>query len=258
MPPVVSSAALQPARLEFSPDGTPRSSVYGDVYHSAHGGPAQARHVFLAGNDLPGRWAGRDHFTLLETGFGLGLNFLATWVAWVTDSARCAQLHFVSVEKHPFHAADLARAHADWFATWPEAAPLSAQLCAAWPALTPGEHTLELAGGALRLTLWFGDACTVLPTLDLAADALYLDGFSPARNPELWSPEICAALARCAAPGASLATWSVAGGVRRALDAAGFALERRPGFSGKREMLVGRRVDVDSEPVDVPRANVSS
>ena len=110
----------------------------------------------------------------------------------------------------------------------------------------------------LRLTLLFGDACEVLPALDLAADALYLDGFSPARNPELWSPEICAALARCAAPGASLATWSVAGGLRRALAAAGFVLERRPGFAGKREMLVGRRMGADEAGGNVPPAGVSS
>ena len=157
------SAALQPAVLEFAADGTPVSSAYGDVYHAAQGGPAQARHVFLAGNGLPARWAGRARFTVLETGFGLGLNFLSTWAAWRTDPARCARLDFVSVEKHPFQAADLARAHAGWFAAWPEAAALSAELCAAWPALTPGAHTLELAGGALRLTLLLGDACEVLP-----------------------------------------------------------------------------------------------
>ena len=252
------SAALQPAVLEFAADGTPVSSAYGDVYHAAQGGPAQARHVFLAGNGLPARWAGRARFTVLETGFGLGLNFLSTWAAWRADPARCARLDFVSVEKHPFQAADLARAHAGWFAAWPEAAALSAELCAAWPALAPGTHTLALAGGALRLTLLFGDACEVLPVLDLAADALYLDGFSPARNPELWSPEICAALARCTVPGASLATWSVAGGLRRALAAAGFALERRPGFAGKREMLVGRRMGADEAGGNVPPAGVSS
>ena len=253
MPPAVYSSPLQPACLEFAPDGTPVSSAYGDVYHSAHGAPAQARHVFLGGNDLPARWAGREQFTILETGFGLGLNFLATWAAWQADPSRCARLDFVSVEKHPFHAADLARAHAGWFAAWPEAVPLSTALCAAWPVLTPGAHTLELVGGTLRLTLLFGDACRVLPSLDLAADAFYLDGFSPARNPELWSSEICVALARCAAPAASLATWSVAGGVRRALAAAGFDLARRPGFAGKREMLVGRRRPAD----DVPLPRVS-
>lgn len=92
---------LQPARLEFAADGTPYSAAFGDVYHSAHGGPAQARHVFLGGNDLPRRWQGRDRFVILETGFGLGLNFLAAWQAWQDDPQRCRRLHFVSFEKHP-------------------------------------------------------------------------------------------------------------------------------------------------------------
>src|SRR5881392_314013 len=98
---------LIPARLEFAADGTPWSEEFGDVYHSASGGPAQARQVFLAGNGLPGRWAGRERFVILETGFGIGLNFLATWNAWRRDPARCRRLHFVSIEKHPFAASDL-------------------------------------------------------------------------------------------------------------------------------------------------------
>lgn len=227
---------LVPARLEFAADGTPVSSAYGDVYHSAHGGPAQARHVFLGGNDLPARWQGRHRFVILETGFGLGLNFLATWQAWRNDPARSQRLHFVSVEKHPFTAADLTTAQA----AWPEFAELAAQLQARWPHPTPGMHRLHLEGGRVILTLIFGDATTRLRTVDLAADAFFLDGFSPAKNPELWSPELCRALARLAAPGATLATWSVAGHVRTALSDAEFDLEKRPGFAGKRDMLTGR------------------
>ena len=227
---------LQAARLEFGADGTPYSTAFGDVYHSAHGGPAQARHVFLAGNDLPARWQQRDRFVILETGFGLGLNFLATWQAWQADPQRCRRLHFVSFEKHPFEAADLALAQQ----AWPEFATLAGSLQAKWPPLTPGMHRLHLAGGAVILTLIFGDATTQLRTVDLSADAFFLDGFSPARNPELWSPELCRSLARLAAPGATLATWSVAGHVREALSGAEFDLEKRPGFAGKRQMLVGR------------------
>ena len=106
------SSPLIPARLALAPDGTPVSELYGDVYHSAAGGHAQARHVFLAGNGLPARWQERDSFTILETGFGLGLNFLATWQAWRDDPQRCRTLRFISLEKHPFVAADLALAHA--------------------------------------------------------------------------------------------------------------------------------------------------
>lgn len=227
---------LQPARLEFAADGTPFSTAYGDVYHSAHGGPEQARHVFLAGNDLPQRWQDKDRFVILETGFGLGLNFLAAWQAWKNDEKRCHRLHFVSFEKHPFTAADLAIAQQ----AWPEFADLAAELQRHWPLLTPGVHRLHLAGGNVILTLFFGDATQQLRTVNAAVDAFFLDGFSPAKNPELWTPQLCKALARLSSQGTTLATWSVAGQVRQALIEAEFDLEKRPGFAGKRQMLSGR------------------
>src|SRR5262245_56620682 len=107
------SEPISPARLGFH-EGTPYSAAFGDVYHSAAGGPAQARHVFLAGNGLPRRWAGRARFVVLETGFGLGLNFLATWQAWRRDPQRCGRLHFVSIEKHPFARPDLQKIHSQY------------------------------------------------------------------------------------------------------------------------------------------------
>ncbi len=228
--------SLDLARLEFDMDGTPVSEAYGDVYHSAAGGYAQAQHVFLAGNGLPERWQGRAQFTILETGFGLGVNFLATWTAWKNDPHACGELHFVSLEKHPFSAADLAIAHAAWNGF----SGLSAQLREQWPVLAPGAHRVCLNEGRVILELVFGDAVDTLPTLDAAVDAFYLDGFSPAKNPELWSPELCGSLARLARPEATLATWSVAGQVRQALANAGFAVKKRPGFANKRQMLVGQ------------------
>ena len=227
---------LEPALLTRDADGTPVSPIYGDIYHSASGGHAQARHVFLAGNGLPGRWQGRERFVILETGFGLGLNFLATWLAWQNDPARSRELHFVSLEKHPFADDDLAQLHA----AWPELTLLAQELRRHWPPLLAGEHRIELAQGRVVLRLVFGDALDALSGLAAAVDAFYLDGFSPARNPELWSPALCRALACHAVPGATLATWSVAGSVRRALSAARFAVEKRPGFASKRQMLVGR------------------
>lgn len=229
-------SSLEPARLTLDGDGTPVSEAYGDIYHSADGGHAQARHVFLAGNGLPERWRGRAGFVILETGFGLGLNFLATWLAWQNDVHRCQTLQFVSLEKHPFSVNDLRRAHA----AWPELAMLSEELCHGWPVLEPGEHRIELAGGRVVLRLIFGDAVESLPTLEASVDAFYLDGFSPAKNPGLWSPVLCCLLARLASSGATLATWSVAGAVRRALKDAGFAVQKRPGFAGKRQMLGGQ------------------
>lgn len=228
---------LVPARLAFAADGTPYSDTFDDVYHSADGGLGQARHVFLAGNDLPRRWQGRERFVILETGFGLGLNFLATWAAWRADPQRCARLHFVSCELHPFSREDLATLHA----RWPELAPLAAELQARWPVLTPGLHRLHLDSGRVTLTLYLGDARDGLDRLTLRADAFYLDGFSPARNPELWSERIFHLLASLAAADATLATWSVAGHVREGLRRAGFELKKSPGFGGKRQMLRGRR-----------------
>ena len=228
-----------PAELAFADDGTPWSARYADLYHSAQGGLEQARHVFLAGNDLPAAWAGRERFVVLETGFGIGLNFLATWQAWRNsprDPERCRHLHFVSVEKHPFRRDDLARLHS----RWPELADVATPLADAWPVLVPGLHRLHFESGAVTLTLVLGDACDWLPRLSLAADALFLDGFSPDRNAEIWSADVLAAATRLAAPGASLATWSVAVPVRDRLADSGWRLDLRPGFGNKKMMLTGR------------------
>src|SRR5687768_9244640 len=171
--------ALVPARLAFQ-ESTPFSETYGDVYHSAAGGPAQAEHVFLNGNGLPERWAGRERFVILETGFGLGLNFLVTWRAWRRDPRRCGRLHFVSVEKHPFSLQDLRTLHA----RYPEFREEAAALHSVWPLLVAGGHRAELEEGRVVLTLFFADA-KILRELRLAADAIYLDGFSPAKNPDM-------------------------------------------------------------------------
>jgi tRNA 5-methylaminomethyl-2-thiouridine biosynthesis bifunctional protein len=220
-----------PAKLDFREE-TPFSAAYGDVYHSAAGGPAQVRHVFLAGNDLPGRWRGRERFTVLETGFGSGLNFLATWRAWREDPQRCRRLHFVSVEKHPFSRDDLRAIHERYPGLEREAAALHA----AWPPLVSGAHRLDF--GDVVLTLFFDDVA-VLRELRLAADAIYLDGFAPAKNPEMWSHQVMRFVSRLAAQDATVATWSVAAPVRDALQATGFAVEKRAGFGGKRERLAG-------------------
>ena len=226
---------LIPATLSFDANGTPCSERYGDVYHAQQGGPAQARHVFLAGNGLPERWLGVERFVILETGFGLGLNFLTTWAAW-REAGRPCQLHFVSVEAHPFSTEDLQRAQA----LWPEFASLAHELQANWPQLVPGIHRILLDEGRLILTLVFGEAQKTLRRLMLAADAIYLDGFSPDKNPEMWSENICHAIARLAASGATLATWSVNGVLRQRLLDSEFSLEKKPGFAGKRHMLCGR------------------
>jgi tRNA 5-methylaminomethyl-2-thiouridine biosynthesis bifunctional protein len=227
---------IVPATLAFDASGNPFSPQFSDIYHSADSAAGQARHVFLHGNDLPARWAGARAFTIVETGFGIGLNFLATWQAWRDDTKRCPRLHFVSIERWPFARADLATLHA----RYPEFAALSSQLLAAWPPLVPGMHRLHFDDDQVTLTLAFDEAIEAARSLRLAADAFYLDGFAPDRNPAMWSAPLLKALARLAAPGATLATYSAAGAVRDGLVAAGFAVEKRSGFGRKRDMLAGR------------------
>jgi tRNA 5-methylaminomethyl-2-thiouridine biosynthesis bifunctional protein len=227
------AAPLVPAGLRFTPQGVPYSAPFDDVYHSAGGGPAQARHVFLGGNGLPQRWGGRERFVVFETGFGAGINFLVTWQAWRRDPERCRRLHFVSIEKHPFildDAKEIYRSH-------PELKREAAELEARWPTLVPGAQRIEFDGGQVVLTLFLADV-RLARDLRLAADAFYLDGFAPAKNPDMWSPALMRSLARLAAPGATAATWSVAASVRHALEETGFAVEKRPGFGDKKEMLV--------------------
>jgi tRNA 5-methylaminomethyl-2-thiouridine biosynthesis bifunctional protein len=226
---------LRPAHIDWGADGLPRAPDFGDVYHPAHGAFEQAQQVFLAGNGLPERWRGRSRFVILETGFGLGHNFLAAWGAWRADAARPRRLWFVSVEAHPAPLADLRRAHAD--SPLPE---LAAALHAGWPPPVAGLHRLEFESGQVVLQLAFGDIAALLPQLRLAADAFFLDGFAPDRNPAMWSAEVFARLSRLAAAGATAATWSVARPVRDGLSQAGFEVARRPGPGSKREICVAR------------------
>jgi tRNA 5-methylaminomethyl-2-thiouridine biosynthesis bifunctional protein len=226
--------SLTPADVLPSADGAPFSARYGDVYASRDGALGQARHVFIGGNELPARWAGTDQFVIVETGFGLGMSFLATWQAWRNDPARPRRLSYVSVELHPLAAGDL-RAYAPL-----ELGELAQQLAAAWPLPLPGLHRREFEHGAVVLTLAFGDARDLVPRLACGADAIYLDGFAPDRNPQMWEPALLKSIARLARPGATLATWCTARAVRDALGDAGFALQLRTGFGRKRDMLTGR------------------
>ncbi|MGF6769669.1 tRNA 5-methylaminomethyl-2-thiouridine biosynthesis bifunctional protein [Paraburkholderia sp. GAS199] len=229
---------LIPAVLAFRDNGTPYSPRYDDIYHSAVGGLEQARYVFLQGNSLPQRWQNRRIFTVLEAGFGMGINFLTTWAAWRADPARCERLHFVSIEKHPFTQSDLRELYAATISD-PEIAALAGLLADEWPMLVPGAHRLEFENGRVTLTLIFADAAESLPALSLSADAFYLDGFSPAKNPELWTPAIFKALARMAGEGATFSTCSNADEIERALTQNGFVYQKIDAFGGKRTMLAG-------------------
>jgi tRNA 5-methylaminomethyl-2-thiouridine biosynthesis bifunctional protein len=236
-------------------DGEPFSPRFGDRYYAAGDGLAETEHVFLRGNRLAERFAALPadgRFTIGETGFGTGLNLLAAWRLFDRAAAPGATLRYHSVERWPLRATDLARAHARWpqlrpwaqalRAAWPELWPQAGSRCAARPAPAPTAGHAELAGGRVRLRLVVGDAAAALQQFDAASvDAWFLDGFAPAKNPAMWSAEVAAALARASPPGATLATYTAAGWVRRHLQQAGFEVRREPGFGRKRQMSVGVR-----------------
>jgi tRNA 5-methylaminomethyl-2-thiouridine biosynthesis bifunctional protein len=221
--------------VDWQADGTPRSARFDDIYGSCAGGQAQARGVFLAGCDIPAAWAGLAQWRILETGFGLGQNFLATWQAWLADRQRPCMLHFVSVEAHPVGAADLLRAAQDN----PDIAPLAQQLAAQWWGLLPGVHRLAFEGGHVLLTLCVGDVKSALREQHFEADAVFLDGFSPPTNPDMWDTYTLKAVARLCRRGTRLATWTISRPVRDALTQCGFAVGKAQGVLPKRDRLQG-------------------
>jgi tRNA 5-methylaminomethyl-2-thiouridine biosynthesis bifunctional protein len=221
--------------VDWLPDGTPRSPRFDDIYRSRTGGLEQARHVFLAGCGLPDAWAGQPRWVILETGFGLGLNFLAAWLAWKLDPRRPRLLHFVSIEAWPVAAADLLRSAAPN----PELEPLAQALAEQWFGLMPGMHRLQFEQGRVLLTLHIRDVTQALREPRLRADSVFLDGFDPERNAAMWEPRTLKAVARHCRRGTTLATWTVAGEVRRGLAQYGFALQKAEGLAPKRHCLKG-------------------
>ena len=220
-------------------DGQPYSSDFGDVYFSSASGLGEKRHVFLAGNGLAERFAAlhsRSSFCIGETGFGTGLNFLCAWDLFTRIAPAAASLDYFSVEKYPLDDGELAKA----LALWTELQPLGERLRARWRRRVPGWNRWSFAGGRVRLTLAWEDVSEALPELPGGCvDAWFLDGFAPTRNPEMWSEPVLNGVARASRAGATLATYTSAGWVRRGLEQAGFEVERVPGFAGKREMTRG-------------------
>lgn len=222
--------------VTWRPDGLPYSPRFGDIYHSEAGALTQACHVFLGGCGLPEAWRGAAQWRIVETGFGLGLSFLATWQAWRDDAQRPGLLHFVSIEAWPVARDDLLRAAR----SHRELLPLAEQLAAQWHGLLPGFHRLSFEDGRVLLTLCIGDVHAMLRAQrPFEADSLFLDGFSPRVNPQMWAPEMLKALARLARPGTRLATWTYARALRDALVPLGFVLTRGPGLPPKRDCLHG-------------------
>ena len=247
--PLAPLAALEEAQLEWD-DTAPQATDYGDVYFSIHDGRAETVHVFLDSNRLSERfrdWREARPFVIGETGFGTGLNILCAAQRFLATAPAEARLHVVSVEKHPMRAADLERA----LSAWPDLASLAKPLVAQWPAAVLGVHRLWL-DERITLDLHFGDAVERLSRLEGGVDAWFLDGFSPSKNPQMWSPELFAAMAGVSRPTATFATFTAAGFVRRGLRAAGFVWRKVPGHGMKREMICG---ELD-EPTAAARAEL--
>lgn len=218
------------AELEWRDGDVPVSLRFDDPYFSVENGHAETAHVFLAGNDLPGRFC--DGFHVAELGFGSGLNLLAALKLW-RDTGSKGVLHFTSFEAFPMDANAMIRAQS----AFPDLLGLASELAPHWRA---GETSVFLPD--LHFTLKKGDARETLPNWSGLADAWFLDGFSPAKNPELWEPSLMAEVGTHTVAGGSVATYTAAGFVRRGLEAAGFRVERMPGYGRKRHMTRGRKV----------------
>ncbi len=228
-------------------DGQPYSEQFGDVYFSSDGGPDETGHVFIAHNQLRQRWQTLEgrHFTIAETGFGTGLNFLCAWLLWSECAPAAARLHFVSIEKYPLSLADITQA----LNLWPQLAKQRDQLLAQYHFLTSGFHRLTFDNGRVTLTLLIGDVNDMLPQLQADIDAWFLDGFAPAKNPEMWQQALFNRMAALSNAETTFATYTSAGVVRRGLEAAGFAVNKVAGFGRKREMLCGQYGTLTSKKV---------
>jgi tRNA 5-methylaminomethyl-2-thiouridine biosynthesis bifunctional protein len=232
------------ASLSRDDHGYLYANDFKDYYHSKLNAPAESLYVFVEGNRLSENWAERESYVITELGFGTGLNFLTTWQEWQKNNHPVAQLHYIAIEKHPLQPEDL-RALLE---QWPEFAAYSDELLANYPPLLTGMHRLELAEGKLHLTLCFMDVSSALEEIVAGVDCWYLDGFSPAGNPAMWSEQLMRQLAALSRPGATLATFTAAGAVRRNLQAAGFSVTKRKGFGRKREMLTAVYSGTQSVP----------
>lgn len=217
-------------------DGLPYSTAFDDVYFSSDNGMLETEYVFINGNNLTRRWQTLEQktFHIIETGFGTGLNLLCTAKHWLMQAPASATLQFTSLEKYPLTLADMQQA----LQHWPQLNTLSTGLLSQYASLLGG-NTCYLLDKRIQLNLHLGDALQELSRLTSAADAWFLDGFAPAKNPEMWQDKLFMEIARLSQPGTSFATFTSAGMVRRGLSTAGFQVNKKAGFGKKREMLTG-------------------
>jgi len=219
-------------------DGVPTSEIYGDIYFSKESGLEETRHVFLEGNNLPNRWSGNlDDFHIIETGFGTGLNFFATWQLW-NECAKGRKLYYTSIEKHPLTIEDIRRA----ISIWPQFATYIAEFSWQYPSSFENTATLALSDNQVHLTIIWADVSNALGSISKKADAWFLDGFSPAKNPDMWNESLYKNMSVLTNPEGTFATFTASGNVRRGLQENGFIVQKITGFGQKRHILVGQFV----------------
>ena len=240
----ITQASLRQANILWDEQGQPKSEEFDDFYFNTDSGIEESRYVYINPSQLQQRWQQQDGtFTVVETGFGTGLNFILTWLEWIAfqdkTSASSRQvsnhLHFISIEKSPLDKEQIIKA----LKQFPELNTLTDQLIAEYPLLIKGFHSLQFKGQSISLTLIFDDINSALPQLNGPIDAWYLDGFSPSKNPDMWTDTLYSSMERLSHPGTSIATFTAACDVRRGLSAVGFALNKTTGFGHKREMMHG-------------------
>ena len=228
------------ANIEWR-DGQPFASEFQDVYFSTDNGLLETDYVFLQGNHLAERWLDSDlkTFNIAETGFGTGLNFLCVVNTWLSTSPMNAKLHYISAEKYPLSLQDISTA----LNLWPQLKAVSEPLLAQYKNLISGSNTIFLYDNRVQLSLLIGDATACFSKVTYQVDAWFLDGFAPAKNPDMWQIELYQQMARLSNASTTFATFTSAGNVRRGLMNAGFNVRKRTGFGKKREMLIGNFVE---------------
>lgn len=220
-------------QVEWHDNEMPFSSAFDDHFYSHADGRLETDHVFLRGNRVQERWSAHNAFSIGELGFGTGLNLLETWRQWIEQRQPNQQLHFTSFELYPMQAEEIKRA----LSPWPMLTELCDQLLDAWPNVQQGEPAQLDAQTTFKLMV--GDVRETLPKWQSMADAWFLDGFAPSKNPQMWEEDLMCAIGQKTKPSGTFSTYTAAGWVRRNLIAAGFDVEKCKGHAGKREMMRG-------------------
>lgn len=238
---------INTANIRWLASGEPFSEQFQDFYFSTDGGLQESEYVFLQQNGFPQRFktlAANAVFHIGETGFGTGLNFLTTACHWLQTTGTDSRLEYIAVEKYPLNLAQIQQVYTTFKQSWPQLSSCCDELLTQYSAkILSAQQHFELFNKRIHLTLIIDDATAglqqFLAEYPSKMDAWYLDGFAPAKNPDMWHSELFNTLAQLSKPGSTISTFTSAGIVRRGLIAAGFRMSKAPGLGKKREILYG-------------------